>query len=430
MAWCDAQAGVLLATTVWLLGGPAAAPAADELSVAIGRLLEVGWGTSPRARAEGDAAYELVQRLGREDARALQAGWLVLLKQGRYEEALSRLEAHLERDPHEWQALRAKIWVHTLRKNYEAAAVAAETLSQALAERMPRDEAQRIVQEEIVAFLGRWLGFLAGPAAMQFPADRRRALEKRFLERLEPTWQLRLEDAQNSVLTRYLQLRDETDEARRQAVEKAQAERERTQAELQAERQRIAERTTALEEERRKLRNELQAELAELDRQERPLVQQLSQLAQRSAALTGDLIQLDAQIAWLQQWAAQERNPDLQQQYLAQAQALALVAARLEVDLAAVDRQMRDLQARRAVLVQQRVQVQARGSAAQNRFDREEEGLDRQRRRLEGLEKRAARPLPTSSGRVSALTSQAAAWTTYDTLPLESLKEQLLRSLR
>lgn len=408
----------------------AAAPEADELAGAIGRLLEVGWSTSPKARAATDEADQALQRVAGDDLRALKAGWLVLLKQGRYDEALARLEAYLARAGNDLAALRARVWLHTLRKNYDAAAVAAEALSRALVDARPDEEAARNAYEETVAFLGRWLGFLAGPAGTQFPQDQRRTLERRFLQRLEPTWQIRLEDARDGVLSRFLQLGDEADEARQQVVEKAQAERARTQAELQAERQRLTERAAALEGERRKLWDELAAQLADLDRQERPLLGELAQLSPRASALTGDLVQLEAQIAWLMQLAAQEKNPELQQQYLAQANALALVAARVDADLAAVQRRMQDVQARRAVLTSQRGQLQARSSAAVARLDREKDDLERQRRRLEALEKRASRPLPTSSGRVSSLTSQAAAWTTYDTLPLEAMKEQLLRSLR
>jgi hypothetical protein len=405
-------------------------PAADERATAIGRLLEVGWSTSPKARAAADAAYEELQRVAGDDLRVLKAGWLVLFKQGRYEDALPRLEAYLARAGNDLEALRAKVWVHTLRKNYDAAAVAAETLSRALAETKPADEPSRATYEDMVAFLGRWLGFLAGPAQAQFNQDQRRAIEKRFSQRLEPTWQTRLEEARDAVLSRFVLLGDETDEARQQVVEKAQAERARLQADVQAQRQKIAERTSALEDERRKLRDELQAQLAELDRQERPLLADLSALNQRASVLTGDLVQLEAQIAWLMQLAAQEKNPDLQQQYLAQANALALVAARVDADLAAVQRRMQDVQARRAGLNHQRAQLQSRTSAALARLDRENDELQQQRRRLEGMEKRASRPLPTTSGRVSALTSQAAAWTTYETLPLEAMKERLLRSLR
>jgi predicted nucleic acid-binding Zn-ribbon protein len=404
--------------------------AADELAPAIGRLLEVGWSTSPKARQAADAAYEELRPVGEEDVRFLKAGWLVLCKQGRYEEALPRLEAYLARNSSDLWALRVKVWVHTLRKNYDAAAVAAEALSRALVEAKRDDEASRATYEEMVAFLGRWLGFLAGPAGGQFPQDQRRTLERRFLERLEPTWQVRLEDARDGVLSRFVLLGDEAEEARQQVVEKAQAERARTLADLQAERQRLAERTTTLEDERRKLRDELQAQLAELDRQERPLLAELAQLDQRVGTLTGNLVQLEAQITWLMQWAAQEKNPDLQQQYQAQANALALVAARVDADLAAVQRRMQEVQGRRAVLIGQRAQAQSRSSAAAARLEQEKDDVERQRRRLELLEKRASRPLPTASGRVSALTSQAAAWSTYDTLPLETLKEQLWRSLR
>ena len=63
-------------------------------------------------------------------------------------------------------------------------------------------------------------------------------------------------------------------------------------------------------------------------------------------------------VATLQQLAAQEKNAQRQQQLLAQANSLALVAGRIEADLVGVNGLTRGLQTQRAGLAARRNQAQ------------------------------------------------------------------------
>src|SRR5689334_4648552 len=71
----------------------------DQKSDAIAKLLDVGWGVTSQARTAGDQQYEEVARLAASDARGLEAGWLVLMQQRRFEDALKRLDEYLALAP-------------------------------------------------------------------------------------------------------------------------------------------------------------------------------------------------------------------------------------------------------------------------------------------------------------------------------------------
>src|SRR5262245_38021426 len=175
-----------LASAPLLLLAPAVA-AADEAEVraAIAKLLDVGWATTPQARVAADLQREEVARTAGGDPRAPAAAWLVLLQQRRYDDGLKRIDEHLVRSPNDLNALRAKAWVQAILKNYPAALVAADKLSQQLAADPPNTDAERDDHKELIGFLGRLLGYLGGPVAAAVNQEQRKATEKQVLARSE-----------------------------------------------------------------------------------------------------------------------------------------------------------------------------------------------------------------------------------------------------
>src|SRR5689334_9303947 len=101
---------LLITGSLLFLATPA--PAADA-SAAIARLLDVGWSNTPQARADADLQLEEVRRVAGSDVRALQAWWLVLMQQRRFDEALKPIDEHLAKEPTDFAAWRAKVWVQT-----------------------------------------------------------------------------------------------------------------------------------------------------------------------------------------------------------------------------------------------------------------------------------------------------------------------------
>jgi len=430
--------GTLLAGAVLLLAGATVLLAlslsarADEATTnaAIARLLDVGWSPSSQARAAADSQSQIALQSAAGDPRALAAVWLVLMQQRRFEEALKRVDEHLAADPDDLLALRAKTWLHTILKSYSGAMLTAETLSDALADRPVDTEEGREEFDSTVGFLGRLLGFLGGPAAEAVSQDARKALEKKIVARLDAPRQAVFEEARNGVLTRHIELTDESADSRDQAAAAQQAEKQKTLAELEADRAKIDKQMQEIAERREKIRDELRSELDDIAAKDQPLTRELARLSSRSSLLSADLINYSAQMTRLQQLAATEKGRGRQQQLLFEADSLAIITSRLEADLESVNRQARLLQQQRAALAARQAQAQSDAASQIKRLDRESADLAKRDRRNDGIEKRTARPASVSSSKSRSLIAQASALSTYDAFPLEAAKARLLDSLR
>jgi len=406
------------------------ARAEDAAEAAIAKLLEVGWSISPQARAAADAQWTEVQRVAGRDLRAIEASWLVLMQQRRFEEALKRLEEYLAKAPNDFDALRAKAWVQTVLKNYPLAFVTAERLSSLLAMHRPTTEEGEAEHHEAIAFLGRLIGFYGGPAADSINQDERKALEKKWLERLDTSTKIVFEDARNGVLSRFIEMTDESATAKERAVATAKSEKEKSLAELQVESEKLDTKTKELEEKRDKLNSEFKAELDAINRQDQPLMLQQTQLANRANILNNDLATYSSQILTLQQLAANEKNANRQQLYNVEINSLSLLANRIDADLLGINRLLGNLRLQRAGLQTRRVQAQSSTAAQVNSVDRELAEISKRERRNDAMEKRANRPTVSSTSKVRSLAAQASALSTYDAFPLEAAKAKLLEALR
>jgi hypothetical protein len=421
-----ALSAVLLSISTQLPGSSTA----SEPEASIAKLLDVGWGISPQARAAADIQWEQVAKVAGRDPRATEAMWLVLMAQRRFDEALRRLDAHLNASPEDLLAWRAKAWIQTVLKNYSAAMVSAERLSALDATHPPVLDADKPAHDETVAFLGRLMGFLSGPVADAVSQDERKTLERKLLERLSDTERTRFEDARNGVLAKYIEVSDDSAEARERAAAAAAADKAKTLAELHTDKEELTNRARELEERRKKINSELQSELDSFDKQDQPLIQQAANLNNRANFLNNDLLNFQSQALSLQQLAASEKDPARRQQLLNQANNLVLLASRVEVDLITVNRLLQALQTQRASIRARRVQAQNNAASQVDRADRELAELGKRERRAEGLEKRASRPISTTTSKSLSLAAQATALSTYDPFPLETAKARLLESLR
>ena len=434
-----AAAGRLVVITCrvhWLLAVGACALAwagvsrADEAGTAIAKLLDVGWSITPQARSAADQQWEEVRRVARNDLRAVEASWLVLMQQRRFEEALKRLDEYLAKSPKDLDALRAKTWVQTVLKNYPLAFLTAERLSSQLTTNRPTTEEGVEEHEEAVAFLGRLIGFWGGPAADAVNQEERKSLEKKWIERLDESTRTIFEDARNGVLARYIEMTDESASTKDRAQVTAKAEKDRSLAELQIENDRLEAKAKELEERRTKLNSDFKAEMDDINRQDQPLVQQQTQLGSRASLLNADLLTYSSQITTLQQLAANEKNGTRQQQIFAEINSLSVLVARIDADLLGINRLLRNLQVQRAALQTRRAQAQSSTAAQIDRADRELAEIEKRERRNEGLEKRANRPATVTTSKLRSLAAQASALSTYDSFPLEAAKAKLLDSLR
>jgi hypothetical protein len=414
-----------------VVGFSSAASALDApTKAAIAKLLEVGWSPAPPARVAADVQYDEVQRVAAGDKSALTASLLVLMQQRRYDDALKRADALIAKDETDLTALRAKVWISTLLKNYQAAMLTADQLSKQLEAKPATNEAEQAVHDELFGFLGRIYGYLGAPVAEAVNQDERKRTEKEILARIVETRRALFEEARDGVVGKFLEMTGAKDDARAAAIAKAEADKDKTLREIDAERETITERAKELEDRRNKLQSELKDELAEIAKKDRPLVQELARLDSQATSINRDLFAYDAEIGRLRARAETEENDTIRLQLLREADRLAFIARRVQSDLIAVNRLIDGVQAERAGLAARQQKAQATTAEQTRRIDQELTGLVKRDKRNDAIEKRASRPATGVTSKGRALAAQAAALSTYDQFPLEAAKASLLESLR
>jgi hypothetical protein len=422
--------GTAAVAALMLLHAPHALAEESEANAAIARLLDVGWGTSSQFRTAGDEQAQLVLRVAGRDGKSLYAAALVLIKQGRYSDALKLIDERLAKEGGDLAALRARVWLTTVLRNYSVAMVAAQKLAEAL----PEKEHERIEEEaavrEYVSFLGRIYGFLGGPAAANVPRDERKASERNILDRLTEGRRVLFEEARDAVLQRHLELTDTGAAKADEAREAAEVAKQKTLEEIAAEREERTARLKELQGRTDKLRQELKAELDAIAREDRPLAAELDRLNIRAGALSRELLLIDGQIGNLQSQLGREENAVIRKQILADIDRLALIVSRYQSDLIAVNRLAARVQAQRAGLAARQAKAQADYSAQIERVNRESAELAKREKRATAIEKRTSRSTPATPASVLSLKAQAGALATYDAFPLEQEKTRLLKSLK
>jgi hypothetical protein len=397
---------------------------------AILKLLDVGWATTPQARTAADLQYQEVQRLAAGDTQGLAASALVLMQQRRYDEALKRVDQLLVKDVTDLTGLRARIWLQAVLKNYSGAMFTSGKLSERLAAAPPKTEAEQATHDELIAFLGRMFGYFGGPASEIANQDERKAAEKQIVARLEESKRPVFEEARDGVLQKFLELSDSQAQARETALAEAATEKEKTLAELDADRQKMADRVKELDEVRKKLESELKAELAQIAKEDAPLVQQLARLNSQAAIVNQNLANYAAEIGRLRALAASTNDPALKQQYLFEADQLSFSAGRLEATLVGLENQAAGVQAQRNALALRAQRAQAAANDQANQINGELTALAKREKRNDGIERRTTKPASGTTSKGRALSAQATALSTYDQFPLEVARQKLLESLR
>ena len=386
-SWALASAPILFAVIL-----PPARADEQRTRAAITKLLDVGWGISSQARAAADLQYEEVQLAAGSDPRSLNAAWLVLMQQRRYDDARKRLDEHLAQEPDDLEALRAKTWILAVQRNFPAAMHGIDKLSELIAKNPPQSDIERTIHDETVGFLGRLLGYFGGPAAEAINQEERKVLERKLLERLDSAGKTAFEDARNGVLSKFITMTDDSADAQEKAVAAATAEKQKTLAELQSDREQAAARSKELDSRKNKAQDEFRDELDQIAKQDQPLVQDLARLNARASVLNTDLAAYSVSIGRLQQLASGEKDPARRQQYLLEADQLSLLAARIDADLIGINRLAQGVQGQRAALAARQAQAKANAASQVQRIDRELTDLAKRDKRNDGIEKRAVPP--------------------------------------
>lgn len=422
----------LLGVAQFVLGALETARAAEPLKREdVQRLFEYAWSADADERAKAAEYYDELVRRCEPDQRIAYARVLTAIKQRQFADALKYVEPLVSVNKPLPGALRAKVWLAVLLKNYGQAAIASEKLVAALPPLSDPPAEDETDQEDLARFLGRVQGFLDGPAADAWPEGQRTGLRKKMVDALKGERKVAYLEGRDAVLEQYLALTDEKESRREKSKEDGERERDEKLTALNETREQAAQRKKDLEARASKLRGELNDELAQLAKQDAPLQRRFAQLDVQGTALRRELSLIDADRVRLEALVARERDPNLRALYVRDLARLDTTFARLEIDLATITRQAAGVAAQRGDL--DRRAAQARASLGQqiDLAESENADLNRKVKRADTEERRLKTRNPReSSGAVTAKAAQAAAFTTYEPFPLDDQRQALLDSFK
>ena len=420
--------------TIFVLGSMAiaAARAADPVAskAAAKVLLEQGWGKTSSARAAVDMLdLEAPELAG--DPVVLAAHWLAMMYQGRHNEALESLQKFRQVKPAYLPAIRAEVWIHTAKQDHPKALLAAEELADAaLAPPATAGKTVTAGQDEAIAFLGRFAGFLAGPAEEDVEESLRIKLEDKVTRRLDEPRQKIFDDEKQRVLKKHRELTDAATEASNDAKQSAEAEKLKKLGDLQKEQDELtkeAERAGVREQDARKA---FDKKIGELDFEDRKLAQSVTNLTSQAAAISSQFTQFNETAMRLRGQAKQEKNSVQRAAKERQARQAGETANQFKAQLAGLNVQINGSQNRRQEIAQKRGETIQAALRQGLQLDLDREGIDEYKRKNKNLQNRAERKKDGGSGKARALDSRASAFITYDTFPLEELRRNFLASVR
>jgi hypothetical protein len=402
----------------------------DKAAVQVARLLDVGWGTTTSFRAAADAQSEaLFSSVGRQPS-ALYAAALVQMKQRRYTEATKLIDEVLARDTENLPAWRAKVWLLTVLKNYDAAMVAADSLSKFLSKEESAVADEEAQQRIYVAFLGRVYGFLGGPAQANVSIDGRKESERAVTSRLSENRLAAFEEARDGVLQKFVELTDAKETVKGKAKDQADAEREKTLAEIAELRDVNKEKVKELEAKVDKAKKEHQKEAEAVHKADAPLQTRLDALSSQATSVNMQLFSIDSQIAVVQAQLAATRDQNVRNLLFFELNRLSTLEGTTQAELFNLNRQAASVQQQRSSLAVRLQRADAELSGKLGQIDDELNSIAKKERRAEVAEKRAAKAGPVTPQSVLSLAAQAAALITYDSFPLEQEKSRLLSTLK
>jgi chromosome segregation ATPase len=280
-------------------------------------------------------------------------------------------------------------------------------------------------------FAGRIHGFLEGPGVGSGVsevalADYRKKLFAGLTEKRKAAFL----EGRDEVVDSYLGRKDDQDATREKVRRDQEQQRDERLTALDKEREQNERRAAELNSERTRLRSELTDQLADFQRQDRPLADQFNRLEVQAAPLRRELLFIDNDIARLEGLLVRERNPAIRDQIRRDISRLEASGNRLQGNLDVVQRQGAVLAAQRADLQRQAAQVQASIGRQLDGVEREQAGLQKRAKAADGEERRLRGANLGDSGQLRAMASQSSAFTTYVPYPVEEARQELLDRLR
>jgi hypothetical protein len=408
---------------------------ADEQALKLRQLVERNWSTTPVLAEQLEPPFKALQSKFDDPTPVLYAQSLVQLRKRRYADAKKSLDRVVSRRPNNFAARQAQVWLSLILKDHESALLQLEKLSADLPSPTQNQPQTPGVQTQgpdvpaLVDFIGQAIGFLDGPGRGSINESTRRAYQQKIEGNLTLAQQLAYNDARRSVVTKYTNIMQEAElekaekeDATKQFKEEAIKDVKDRKLILDTQRQQTIER-------QQELTNSAREEARKIDQAERPLLNRLYQTGASAAVVERELILISNDMYRIEEYLANESNPNNRQQLLREYDYLRRLRLNYRSDLSNLDGQVSGLQYQRAALNQQRGQLAQDVNRSANQSREELRKIEKQQSASQRAELRA-RKTKAPMQRVRALKIQAAAVTTYIGFPLEAEKQKLFESLK
>ncbi|MFO0819679.1 MAG: hypothetical protein U1A77_17155 [Pirellulales bacterium] len=420
-----------VAILTWLWAIPAANVASAPPSRNdVDRLLELAWDAAPDKRAEAENYFAQLAESTNRDSHVLYAQALAKIKQRRYADALKLIDELVELEPKNVEYARGRVWLLVLLRKPEQGLVALGKLAGQLpAASEPAGDGEDS-HLDLLRFAGRVHGFLEGPGADWMAESARENYRRKLVDSLPESRKTAFLEGRDEVVDRWLGQKDDQQSTRDKVKRDQEQQRDERLSDLDKQREQDERRAADLNSERTRLRSELNDQMADFQRQERPLIDQISRLDAQATVVRRDITVVSSDIARLEGLLLRERDPILRDQYRRDISRLDAIASRQQATLAGLVRQGNSLAAQRADIQRRAAQVQQSMGRQLDGVDKEQSDAQKRTKAADNEERRLRKAPLGDSTQLRAMSAQSTAFTTYVAFPLEEERERLLESLQ
>jgi hypothetical protein len=395
--------------------------------------LEKGWGKTAAAR-EVVADCDLNSQPLAGDFRVALAHWLALMNQNQYDKALNGLETFFKCEPPAGSrlvGLRAKAWIEVVKKNYVAAMETGESVAEAVGPG-PNTAGGTVpaAHAEAIAFLGHLAGFLEGPAEKNVDPSMRKKWEAAVVARFDEPRIKAFQEAKAVVIGEFQKWTGEAAGATDEGKADDEAEKQKKLAKLADDKEKLEKDAAKSEEKEKQLQEELKKTLAEIERRDGLLVNRQTLLQNSLTTLSNQAGQAQANADQQRAQAAREQNATSRERYQFNAQQAMNTVSNYQTQMDNVRLQMADATAQRNYLQQLKQQALGGANIQDQLLQQQQKQIEKDKLRNENKQKREQQGKSAATTKTLALDLRAHSFSTYDTFPLEELRQMLLKNVK
>jgi len=399
----------------------------DEARVgnAVAKLFDVGWGTSSKSAAEAERWFELAKQYEPGDRRIAYTYALVLMKHRDYKDALITIDRIIAADPKNLAAIKAKIWLDVITKNYNSTLTGIQQLSNLLGE-LIADEGSMEEQKEVVRYLGRIIGYLEGPVKGAISDTLLSRYEGKIADHLSGSLESIFEEARRGVEEQFTALSLEKEKLAANSKVDAEKERQKKIDDLQKQGEDILIQRSNLNTQDEKIRRESQSAIDKIEAEDKPIVALLGELEIQVSNARRERFRAANAASQLRALFDRTNDPVIRSSVLLQMNQNGIIATQYDVQLNNLERRADQLFRQRGDILRRLNLAKSNAYKLLNKNKAELAALDKSEKKIERDKKKASKPVRGISSRARNLATQAAAFTTYEQFPLEEEKSRML----